>query len=416
MTAAIGSSEHTEAEDIVRELITAPPQDPYPLYTRLREIDPIHRASVGDFWTLTRYADLSAAVKDKRFLRDPVDMQRRHIKNATINYDSPFFQSMVNWFVFSNPPEYVPKRAIYGSAFSRTYVETLRPMMVGFANDLLDAAQQRGEMEIVKQLGFDLTVRVISHVMGVPLEDSHLLVDYVAMVGGTFDPMVTPGWRQKADEETIKLEPFLRDLIAKARKNPGDNLLGRLITLDETGELNEDELMANIPLVFAAGLQTTTHFIGNSVYSFMRNPDQWALFLTDPDGLVENAVEELLRYETSVLSEAPLRFASEDIEIGGVTIGKGEAIVPFYGAVNHDPDRYEDPQRLNILREDIRTLAFGGGLHICLGQFIARLETQVALVQLAKRFPQVHLREGEAPVWHKQITNRSVEELHVRLS
>jgi cytochrome P450 len=416
MTAAADTGSHAEAEQIVRRLLADPPQDPYPFYARLREIDPVHRASVGDFWTLTRYEDVRATVEDKRFVRDVGDMQRRHSKGAPVDLARPSVRSQQRWFVFTNPPDYVPKRALYNTVFRRGQVESLRPLMAQFAGELLDQAQERGEMEIVEDLGFQLTVRVISHVLGVPRENTQLLVDYAHVIGGTFDPLVTGEFRRRADEETIKIEGFLHDLVDQARRNPGgDGLLSRLIAADEQGILTEEDLMANIPLVFSAGLETTTHFIGNSVYSLLKSPDQWKLFLSDPDGLVKNAVEELLRYETSVQADAPMRLAAEDIEIGGVTIPKGDNVIPFYGAANRDPVRYQNPDTLDITRQDIKTLGFGGGLHICLGQHIARVETQVALVQLARRFPGMQLH-GDEPTWRPAITNRTLNALNVRLA
>jgi len=199
------------------------------------------------------------------------------------------------------------------------------------------------------------------------------------------------------------------------RRNPKDDLLSRLIAADRGGELTERELMANAALVFSAGLETTTHFVGNCVFSLLRNRDQWALFVTNPQALVENAVEELLRYESSVQADPPLRLAARDLKIGGVAMRAGEAVVPFIGAANRDPARYVDPDRLDIRREDVRPLSFGGGMHICLGQYLARVETRVALVCLARRFPYLELVD-EQPSWRPGVTNRTLNRLPVRLN
>jgi len=402
-----------EADQIVGRLLMDPPHDPYPLYARLREIAPIHKASMVPFWTMTRYDDIYKMVKEKRFIRDLEDTRRR--AGQPTGADRPFPASQQHWFVFSNPPEYQPKRALYNTAFNRSFVDTLRPLLVEMVDKRLDEAAEKGELEVVYELGFELTVDAICHVLGVPRENSDLLVNWAHMVEGAFEPLATEDFKKKADQRTVEVESFLQDLVAKERQDPGDNLIGRLIAADTDGLISEEELIANVPLVFSAGMDTTTHFIGNAIYSFMNNRDQWDLFLTDPDGLVKNAVEELIRYDSSVQSSPPLRLASEDVEIGGVTIAEGDGIIPFFGAAHRDPLRYENPDKLDILRKDVNTLAFGGGLHICLGQHLARAEAQIALVQIAQRFPNIELT-GPEPTWAlKGANNRTLDAVRVKL-
>jgi len=411
--AATVPAANAEAEEIVLTLLMKPPQDPYPLYARLREIAPIHKASVAPFWTLCRYDDISKMVKERRFIRD-VDDTRRRSGQAT-DLERPFTRSQQQWFVFTNPPEYQPKRALYNTAFNRSFVDTLRPLLTQFVDELLDEAAERGQMEVIGGLGFELTVRAVCHVLGFPRENADLLIDWAEMVEGAFEPLATDHFKNEADRRTVELEAFLREVVGHERRNPGDNLLGRLVSADKENAISEDELIANVPLVFSAGMDTTTHFIGNAVHSFMRNRDQWELFCTDPDALVKNAVEELIRYDSSVQSSPPLRLAAEDVEIGGVTIAKGDGVIPFFGAAHRDPDRYEHPDRLDITRKDIHTLAFGGGLHICLGQHLARAEAQIALAQLAKRFPNLELT-GPEPTWRLHgANNRTLDKLFVEL-
>lgn len=413
MTAAATVTVNEEAERIIGTLLKQPPADPYPLYSRLREIAPIYRPSFADFWTLTRYDDVAAAFKEKRFVRDYHDMRRRI--GQPIDFSRPFDRLGEHFFFLHNPPEYLPKRALYNSAFNRNYVDTLRPMMQGFVDELLDEAGQAGEMEVVEDLSFGLTVRVISTTIGVPLERTDLLVNWARCFAPTMDPLVTDEARSNMDRAVTELEDYLVELLEEKRRNPGDDLISRLIEADEDGLVTDEELRANVPLVFSAGLETTTHFIGNAVHSLMRNRDQWELLCGDPDGLVKNAVEELLRYDSSVQSDPPLRLAAEDIELGGVTIAEGESVMPFIGAANRDPDQFEDPDRLDITREGIRTVGFGGGVHICLGQHLARMESQVALAELARRFPGIELT-GPEPEWNAHANNRSLKALRVKLA
>src|SRR5262249_13323632 len=180
------------------------------------------------------------------------------------------------WFVFYNPPEYVGKRALYGKAFTPTYVDGLRPAIERFASQILDVAEARGQLEVVHELGYELTLAVICYILGLDsAEDGARFVEWAHAIGPTFDPLVTEEILRKADEETLKLEGFLRDLVRSLRRNPKNDLLSRLIAADEAGELTEEELMANAALVFTAGLETTTPLVGNCVYSLLRNPHQW---------------------------------------------------------------------------------------------------------------------------------------------
>jgi cytochrome P450 len=402
-----------EADGIVLTLLTNPPQDPYPLYARLREIAPVHKAAPVPFWAVSRYEDIAKMVKEKRLVRD-IDDTRRRSGQAT-DSTRPFTRSQDHWFVFSNPPAYQPKRALYNTAFNRSFVDTIRPLITTYVDELLDEAEAKGELEVIHDLGFELTVRVICHALGVPRENANLLIDWAGMVEGAFEPLATEKFKEEADHRTEDLEGFLHELVEKERADPGDNLIGRLIAADTEGLVSEEELIANVPLVFSAGMDTTTHFIGNAVHSFMRNRDQWELFCSDPEGLVKNAVEELLRYDSSVQSDPPLRLAKEDIEIGGVTIAEGESVMPFIGSANRDPDQFENPDTLDIRREGIRTVGFGGGVHVCLGQHLARVETQVALVRLAQRFPNIELT-GPEPVWAPGANNRSLKSLRIKLA
>ncbi|HKA51227.1 MAG TPA: cytochrome P450 [Candidatus Dormibacteraeota bacterium] len=406
----------SEAEEIVTQLLTAPPDDPYPLYARLRTIAPIHRASVGDFWTLSRYEDLRLALKDKRFVRDYDDFRRRN-SLGPVDYERPFIRLQRKWFVFSNPPAYGRKRALYNTAFNRPFVDGIRPRIAAYAAELLDAAEKRGELEVIHHLGYRLTVRLVCSVMGLPVpEDLEGFIPLMQRIAPTFSPLVTDEQLLAADEAALELERFMASLIEELRRHPGDNLISRMIVAAGEGErLTEDELTANAVLVFNASVGTTAGFIGNAVLSLMRNRDQWEQFKTDPEGLGENAVEELLRYDSPIVSDLPLHLAAEDVEIGGITIRAGEGFIPFIGAGNRDPARYENPDRLDLRRQDVRPLSFGGGIHICLGQYLARVEAQVALALLARRFPNMELIDTN-PVWRSFATFRAPRELHVSLS
>lgn len=408
-----------EAEAVLRRLMTERHTDPYPLLARLRELDPIHRSSMGDFWTIARYDDVQKVLKDKRFVRDYDDFHGRSGAGDS-NVDTtrlPFVESQRNWLIFSNPPDYMPKRAVYNAAvFNRSRVMDLRPLITAHTAELLNSATERGEIDIVNELGYELTVNVIGHILGLPAgDDIQLFVDWANAVGPTFEPLVDDEVLRAADDAMSTLNDFLGDLIKRRRGNPGDDLISRSLAAMEAGTLTEEEVLANAGLLFIAGFETTTNFLGNAVYSLLRHRDQWDLLTSDPEGFADGAVEELLRFESSVQAEPPHRIATEDIELSTAVIPAGDAVVPLMGAANRDPERYDDPDRLDITRRDIRPLSFGGGLHVCIGQHLARLETHVVLVELARRFPGLQLCDDE-PEWVGGVNARGLRKLKVRLT
>ena len=418
MTATETDDQALDVEAIVGRLLTAPPPDPYPLYARLRELDPIHRSSYGDIWTMTRYRDVSEAIMDRRFVGNYDDFRRRNT-DGPVDWDRPFIRNQRLWFIFTNPPEYQDQRALYGKVFTRGYSDGMRPMMVRLTNELLDEADARGGLDVVG-FGYALTLRVIAAILGLPsVADGERFVAWTNAIAATFDPISSEEILRKADEATLEAEEFMHDLVATLRRRPGDNLLSRLIALEDGGTgLTEAEIIANTALIFDASVDTTTGFIGNAVLALLRNRDQWELLTTDPAGLAKNATEELLRYDGSVTIVPPLRRSETDVEIGGVTIKAGETVVPFLNAANRDPERYEDPDRLDLTRHDIRPLTFGGGLHICLGAQLARVESEVALTILAQRFPRMEATIGlgnDELRWRDTVTVRGLHELPVRL-
>ncbi|MDR3470680.1 MAG: cytochrome P450 [Devosia sp.] len=407
-----------EAEAVLRQLMTEHQTDPYPLFARLRELDPIHRSSTGNFWTLSRYDDVQDILKDKRFIRN-FDEFHHLGSGPDADVKRPFIESQRRWLIFQNPPAYMAKRAVYNSAvFSRTRVMDLRPLITSLTDELLTGAAQRGEIDIVGELGYQLAIKVMGHLLGLPTgDDVKLFLDWADAVAPTFEPMVSDAVLRAADDAMDKLNDFLGDLIEERRSAPtlGDDLISRSVAAMKEGILTEEEVLANAGLLFIAGFETTSHFLGNAVYSLLSHRDQWDLFVKDPEGLADGAVEELLRFESSVQAEPPHRFATEDIEIGKVTIRAGEAVVPLMGAANRDPERFKDPDRLDITRKDVRPLSFGGGLHVCIGQHLARLEANITLVELARRFPNLQLSDEE-PEWLGGVTARGLKKLTVRLN
>jgi cytochrome P450 len=404
-----------EADAILRRLMTEHQSDPYPLFARLRELDPVHRSSMGNVWVLTRYEDVQKVLKDKRFVRHFEDFHKRS-SGTDADTKRSFAESQSHWLIFSNPPEYHAKRAVYNSAiFSGSRVKDLRPLITSLTDELLNSATERGEIDIVGELGYQLTIKVMGHIMGLPGNaDIQPFIDWAAAVGPTFEPLVEDSVLRAADKAMDKLNGFLGDRIKQRLGGSGEDLLSRSVAAMEAGTLTQEEVLANAGLLYIAGFETTTHFLGNAVYSLLRHRDQWELFTSDPARLVDGAVEELLRFESSVQAEPPHRIATEDIQLPTATIPAGDTVVPLMGAANRDPERFKDPDRLDITRTDVRPLSFGGGIHVCIGQHLARLEANIVLVELARRFPGLELCDEELE-WLGGITARGVRKLKVRL-
>jgi hypothetical protein len=404
-----------EADAILQRLVTEHQSNPYPLFARLRELDPVHRSSKGGFWVLTRYDDVQKILKDKRFVRHFEDFHQRSSGLGTAMKRS-FAESQSHWLIFSNPPEYHAKRAVYNSAiFSGNRVKDLRPLITSFTDELLNSAAKQGEIDIVGELGYQLTIRVMGHLMGLPgVDDIQPFIDWAAAVGPTFEPVVDDGVLRNADKAMDMLDSFLGDRIKQRSGGSGEDLLSRSVAAMEAGTLTEQEVLANAGLLYIAGFETTTHFLGNSVYSLLSHRDQWELLCSNPEAYIDGAVEELLRFESSVQAEPPHRIATEDIKLPTATIPKGDTVVPLMGAANHDPERFPDPDRLDITRKDVRPLSFGGGIHVCIGQHLARLEANIVLSELARRFPGMQLVDEE-PQWIGGITARGMKKLKVRL-
>ncbi len=291
----------------------------------------------------------------------------------------------------------------------------MRPRIEQIVAGLLDEIVPRGRMDVIEDFSHKLPVIVICDMLGIPEEDraQFLSPDY-RVSGRAIDP--NPMTRAELDAVNANIlrgRAYFQTLFERRRKNPGDDLTSALLQVrdEQDGRLTEDELYSNISLLFTAGHETTTNLIGNGLLALHRNPGEWKR-LTDDPALAGSAVEELLRYDSSV--QLTGRKASVDIEIGGQTIRRGDDVMCLLGAGNRDPQVYEDPERLDIGRKNIRPLSFGGGIHTCLGAQLARIEGEIAFRALATRLPQIRLDNIDTPEWKPTITLRRLERLPAR--
>lgn len=375
--------ESLEATTLLDELTRLPGrEDPYPIYRRLREISPVVRAEDGAL-VVTRHADCAAITRHPKLGHLPSHMME-FIRPDWAEH--PALQQLFTSLLATNPPDHTRLRRLVSSSFTPRRVQELRPRIAQLVEDLLE--QMSGEVDFVRAMGFPLPVNVIGELLGIPEPDraqfQTLVRDWTQVL-----EVITSEVLETADPAAATIREYLAGLTAERRRNPGDDLISALVAAEDDGEkLTEDELLTMTALLFAAGFETTTNLLGNSVVALLRNPDQLETLRLQP-GLATSAVEELLRFDTPV--QLLSRVAWDDVEIAGVPVSGGERIVAYLGAGNRDPERFPDPDRLDLARPDNAPLSFGGGIHFCLGAPLARLEAQLAIPALLARFPRLAL-------------------------
>jgi cytochrome P450 len=380
--------------------------DPYPMYHRLRAEDPVHHSPLG-FWVLTRYPDVMAMLRDPRLIKEPIAA----FVAARFGVAVPpgLGLSMLD----RDPPDHTRLRGLVSKAFTPRALEGLRPHIQQIVDGLLDEAQRRGSMDLIEEFAYPLPVRVICEMLGVPVKDHERFKQWGLDIARGLDAIMLPPDSDVAVRSIAgrrALSNYFRELIAERRAAPRDDMLSALIAAEEAGDkLNEDELLATCILLLVAGHETTVNLIGNGTLALLRHPAELRKLRENP-GLITTAVEELLRFDGPVQRTA--RIPSEDITIGGVTIGKGEMVMPFLGAADRDPAQFPDPDRLDITRADNRHIAFGMGIHFCLGAPLARMEGQIAINTLLARLPRLALAT-DRPKFRQSLTLRGLETLPV---
>jgi cytochrome P450 len=370
-----------EVSALLTELTTMEGRDdPYPRYERLRSISPVVRADDGAL-VVTRYADCAAVVRDGRLGHMPPDMLA--FLGLPDWADHPALRQLFTSILTMNPPDHTRLRRLVSSAFTARRVQALRPAIEAIVDDLLD--RMAGEVDFIDAFAFPLPVNVIGELLGVPEPDraqfQTLIRDWSQIL-----EIITPEVLAVADPAAATVRAYLAELVSLRRREPGPDLISALVAAEEEGDrLTEDELLTMAALLFAAGFETTTNLLANGLVAVLGNPAQAGLMHRDP----VTAVEELLRFDTPV--QLVSRVAYEPVELGGVTVDAGERVVAYLGAGNRDPERFADPDRLDLARGDCAPLSFGGGIHYCLGAPLARLEAQVAFPALLRRFPHIEL-------------------------
>jgi cytochrome P450 len=384
--------------------------DPYPVYHRLRAEDPVHQSPFG-FWILTRYDDCVAIAKDPRTSVDEKKGKSHAELVAQLGYD-PTGRAFggARPFLFLDPPDHTRLRRLVSKAFTPRVVEGLRPRIHELVEGMLDSVAEAGSMDVVADLAYPLPVTVISELLGVPAGDYETFRDWSDELARGLDPLQVAS-SEALDRELAVLNAFgdyLRGLIAERRTAPRDDLLSALVAAEDDGDkLTESELLMTCVLLLIAGHETTVNLIGNGAMALLRFPDQLDLLRRNPS-LAPSAVEEFLRYDAPV--QGTKRVMLDDVEIGGKVIPKGDQAILVIAAANRDPERFPDPDRLDITRADNHHLAFGFGIHHCLGAPLARVEGEIALTMLIGRFHDLQLKT-DAPAYKENIVLRGLAQL-----
>ncbi|QTE02943.1 cytochrome P450 family protein [Streptomyces cyanogenus] len=361
--------------------------DPFPLYRQLREDGPVRRAVIAgglDAWLVTRYEDGLAALSDPRLSSDVRDAADPRLIELLPAFER---ESMTSNMLRSDPPDHTRLRRLVSKAFTARRVAELRPRIQEITDRLLDAVVPAGRAELVADFALPLPVTVISELLGVPVDDRH---DFQRWT----DAMVLRGERMPdpavVNEAWQRMRAYVTAHLEAKRARPGDDLLSALISAhDEEQRLSQDELIAMTFLLLVAGYITTVNLIGGGIAALLAHPDQLTLLRDHPE-LLPDAVEEFLRYDGPV-NPGIARFAREDVEIAGVRVPRGATVLIASAIADRDPGRFPDPDRLDVTRRDNGHLAFGHGIHYCLGAPLARLEGQIAIGTALRRLPDLAL-------------------------
>ena len=388
-------------------------QDPYTYYGRLRDEDPVHWNEAYSLWVVTRYDDLVWLTRHHELFSSAVfKNDPKPAYPAIDESDLGLYEYVKNYqadqFIQHDRPEHLEMRRVMHSYFTPKSMESWRPFVQAAVKELLDAAEEKGEIDVMRDLATPLPVLVIAQMMGVPAEERpyvRQLAEKLLYIGrGEGDRMkpLTEGMQGMID--------YVEPMVEKRIVDPGDDFISVLASGEKKGVFTRHEVLVNASLLLLAGHETTINLICNGTLSFIQHPDQWALLKKDPAGLAKSATEECLRYDSPVKSIQ--RIASEDVEMRGRVMRKNDRIRWFISSANRDPGAFANPTSFDITRHPNQHVAFGSGTHHCLGATLARVEGQEVFKALAERFPRLQAQTSNLE-YQPSITFRSLKSLPV---
>jgi cytochrome P450 len=391
--------------------------NPYPVYDQLRSNDPIYWSAENNYWMLTRYADIASLVQDEHVSSNRIGAHAKLMPEEAKTHFRPFFTAVSSWMLMIDPPDHTRLRGLVNKAFTPGVVENMRGLVQKLVNEMLAAVEKQGRMDIITDLANPLPAMVIAELLGVPGTDQQQFKQWSDDISAALSGIDTISLKEErlasyelAQNSFLALSDYFRQRVVELRRNPQENLLSALAQAEEQGDrLTESELFANCVLLMMAGHETTTNLIGNGMLALLQNPEQRQALASNPD-LIVSAIEELLRYNSPVQKMG--RIALEDISVGGKQIKKGQLVCFYFAAGNRDPEQFPSPEQLDIERKPNRHLAFGHGLHYCVGAALARLEGQIVVNTVLRRLPNLRL-ETENLEWFRNFTLRGLKSLRV---
>lgn len=382
--------------------------DPYPIYRRLREADPIHRSNFG-YWVLSRYADVDTLLRapeaSSEFYRNSTWANRRG------GPESPLVQSVQNWMLMLDGPAHRRIRSVISKVFTRASVERLRPRIAAETERLLDAVGE-GDTDLIQSLALPLPVTVTCELLGLPTRDRDQCRRWTEHISRVIDPSITDEDAVDMNAAEVEFRAYVSGHIGERRAIPRDDILSLLVHADVDGDrLTDAEIIANIQFLFVAGHETTVNLIGNGLLALLRHPEQLRILRDHPE-LIANSVDEISRYDPPV--QIVSKILAGSVDLADVTLPAGAKVMLLFGAAGRDPERYPDPDRLDVKRTGTKTLAFSGGPHYCLGAGLGKMETSIVLTELLRRYSKIELTAEEL-LWRRNVSFRGLQELPLRL-
>lgn len=380
-------------------------KNPYPAYAKMRKDEPVHKMRFPDGqlgWLITRYEDAVEIMKDPRVIKDVSKLFGGNMDSGSV-----FMHNML----FSDPPDHKRLRGLVQKAFTPQMISGMRGRIQEITDDLLDEAAKGTRMNLIDDFAFPLPIIVISEILGIPTEDR----DKFRIWSNSLIEGSNGEHAAEMFQHVNEFIQYLSEWFEKVRKNPSEDLISQLILAEDEGDqLTERELYGVVTLLIIAGHETTVNLIGNSILALLEHPDQFDLLKEHPDR-IHQAIEETLRFNGPV-EFSTSRWANEDMEFRGQMIKRGELIIISLNSANHDPEVFENPDLFDISREKSPHLAFGKGIHLCLGAPLARLEGEIAITSLMQRFPEMNLAVGKDELeWRPGMIVRGVKEIPLYL-
>jgi cytochrome P450 len=404
----------THCDQALEQYVLLQPEslaNPYPLFQQLRAEAPVYWAERVEAWVLTGYPVVAALLRDPRVSSNRHADGRTQLPEAAREQARALREYLALMMGNSDPPDHTRLRALVNKAFTPRVVEAMSSRIQTLADQLLDAVQGAGRMDVIHDFAYPLPIIVISELLGIPAEDrvqfKRWSDDFIGFIAAG---RPSAERAQQAQQSLSAMADYFRAIVDQRRRDPQSDLISSLSAAEEHGQrLSEGELLAMCNSLLAGGHETTTNLFGNGFLALLRHPDQLNELRQTP-ALTAGAVEELLRYDSPV--QKLERFATQDLELGGHRIRAGQRLWPMLGAANRDPLQFPDPDRLDLQRQPNSHLSFAHGIHFCVGAPLARLEAQIGFATLLRRFPKLELAD-DAPRWRPILAHRGLESLPV---